>query len=57
MDEGVESRGGRVGSWYKREMPMSYMVAMENLTDPSHFAFAHHGVTPGAVISNHACLT
>lgn len=46
MDEGLEGRGASVGTWYAREMPMSFMVAMENLTDPSHFSFAHHGITP-----------
>jgi hypothetical protein len=47
----VESLGGRAGSWYAREMPMSFMVAMENLTDPSHVSFAHHGVLPSALSS------
>jgi phenylpropionate dioxygenase-like ring-hydroxylating dioxygenase large terminal subunit len=42
--------GDKAGAWYAREMPMSFMVAMENLTDPSHFSFAHHGVTPSAMI-------
>lgn len=47
-DEGVEARGGTATSWYTRVMPMSFMVAMENLIDPSHLSFAHHGTNPGA---------
>ena len=48
MDEEVEARGGLVTEWYGRKMPMSCMVVMENLTDTSHFSFAHHGVSKGA---------
>jgi phenylpropionate dioxygenase-like ring-hydroxylating dioxygenase large terminal subunit len=44
----VQSLGVRAGKWYAREMPMSFMVAMENLTDISHVSFAHHGITPSA---------
>jgi hypothetical protein len=43
----VESLGGIAGKWYAREMPMSFMIAMENLTDPSHLPFSHHGISPG----------
>ena len=42
-DKEVKERGGFGTEWYARKMPMSCMVLMENLTDPSHFSFAHHG--------------
>ena len=51
MDEEVEARGGLVTEWYTRKMPMSCMVVMENLTDTSHFSFAHHGVNKSGSLS------
>lgn len=35
---------------------MSFMVAMENLTDVSHFSFAHHGITPSTLPQFLECL-
>ncbi|GFR47365.1 hypothetical protein Agub_g9071, partial [Astrephomene gubernaculifera] len=32
--------------WFVREMPMSYEVLIENLLDPAHLPFSHHGQTP-----------
>jgi phenylpropionate dioxygenase-like ring-hydroxylating dioxygenase large terminal subunit len=29
---------------YVRDMPMSWEVLLENVTDPAHVAFSHHGV-------------
>lgn len=37
-----------LGPWFSREVPMSFEVLFENLTDPSHVSFAHHGITPCA---------
>eukprot|EP00611_Tribonema_gayanum_P013115 TRINITY_DN2389_c1_g1_i4.p1 TRINITY_DN2389_c1_g1~~TRINITY_DN2389_c1_g1_i4.p1 ORF type:complete len:577 (-),score=158.80 TRINITY_DN2389_c1_g1_i4:654-2156(-) len=32
------------GYWYVRDQPYSYDVLIENLGDPAHLPFAHHGV-------------
>lgn len=32
------------GDWYMRELPVSYKYLLENLLDPSHVHFAHHGI-------------
>ncbi|KAI8468797.1 MAG: hypothetical protein J3K34DRAFT_515066 [Monoraphidium minutum] len=38
--------GGRV-DWYRRVLPYSWDVAVENLTDPAHLPHSHHGTMPG----------
>eukprot|EP00878_Enallax_costatus_P015580 GHUV01016320.1.p1 GENE.GHUV01016320.1~~GHUV01016320.1.p1 ORF type:complete len:530 (+),score=157.13 GHUV01016320.1:235-1824(+) len=30
--------------WFQRDVPLSFDVIMENLTDPAHVAHSHHGV-------------
>jgi pheophorbide a oxygenase len=30
--------------WFQRDVPLSYDVIMENLTDPAHVPHSHHGV-------------
>lgn len=42
------SNGDHPGApiWYMREMPYSFEVLMENLTDPAHLPFSHHGLSP-----------
>ncbi|KAF6264884.1 hypothetical protein COO60DRAFT_1698021 [Scenedesmus sp. NREL 46B-D3] len=37
---------GGAGTWYRRELPYSWDVLVENLTDPSHLPFSHHNLTP-----------
>ncbi|KXZ47331.1 hypothetical protein GPECTOR_36g56 [Gonium pectorale] len=32
--------------WFVRELPYSYEVLVENLLDPAHLPFSHHGVVP-----------
>ncbi|KAG2490582.1 hypothetical protein HYH03_010976 [Edaphochlamys debaryana] len=32
-------------SWFVRDLPMRYDTCLENLMDPSHVPFAHHGVS------------
>ncbi|KAF6251152.1 hypothetical protein COO60DRAFT_1705010 [Scenedesmus sp. NREL 46B-D3] len=32
--------------WYRRELPYSWDILAENLTDPAHVMFAHHKLTP-----------
>jgi phenylpropionate dioxygenase-like ring-hydroxylating dioxygenase large terminal subunit len=34
----------QMGRGVVRDMPISYEHQMENLADPAHFNFAHHGV-------------
>lgn len=42
---GIEvAKRGLLGDWYMRELPISWEFLMENLLDPSHVNFAHHGV-------------
>lgn len=38
------AKHGLLGDWYMRELPISWEFLMENLLDPSHVNFAHHGV-------------
>lgn len=33
--------------WFQRDVPLSFDVIMENLTDPAHVAHSHHGVIVG----------
>ncbi|PNW70550.1 hypothetical protein CHLRE_17g724600v5 [Chlamydomonas reinhardtii] len=32
------------GNWYARDMPVRFDILAENLLDPAHLPFAHHGV-------------
>ncbi|KXZ51973.1 hypothetical protein GPECTOR_11g95 [Gonium pectorale] len=32
------------GNWFARDLPIRYDTLLENLVDPSHVPFAHHGV-------------
>lgn len=38
------ANSGRFGDWMMRDLPISWDFLMENLLDPSHVHFAHHGV-------------
>jgi phenylpropionate dioxygenase-like ring-hydroxylating dioxygenase large terminal subunit len=31
-------------SWFQREVPYSFHTLLENVTDPAHVSFSHHGV-------------
>ena len=31
-------------SWFMREVPYSWQMLAENVSDPSHVPFSHHGV-------------
>jgi phenylpropionate dioxygenase-like ring-hydroxylating dioxygenase large terminal subunit len=44
MDEQAAENATFASTWYTRKMPMSWEILMENLTDPSHFPFSHHGI-------------
>ena len=32
--------------WYMRDLPYSYDILIENLTDPAHLPFSHHKLAP-----------
>ncbi|EFJ50048.1 hypothetical protein VOLCADRAFT_89016 [Volvox carteri f. nagariensis] len=33
-------------AWYVRQVPYSYEICMENVLDPSHLPYSHHGHSP-----------
>lgn len=35
-----------VVNWYMRDLPYSYDILVENLTDPAHLPFSHHKLSP-----------
>ncbi|KAI8471131.1 MAG: hypothetical protein J3K34DRAFT_239010 [Monoraphidium minutum] len=37
---------GKEVSWYRRELPYSWDVLLENVTDPAHLPYSHHRLTP-----------
>eukprot|EP00887_Chlorella_sp_A99_P002979 scaffold24.g2979.t1 len=41
---GDEPHGALLGDWYMRDLPVSAEHLLENLVDPSHVHFAHHGL-------------
>ncbi|PSC75292.1 Pheophorbide a oxygenase [Micractinium conductrix] len=41
---GSEASGVLLGDWYQRDLPVSAPHLLENLLDPSHVHWAHHGV-------------
>ncbi|EFJ50047.1 hypothetical protein VOLCADRAFT_89014 [Volvox carteri f. nagariensis] len=41
-----DNPGGTNFSWFMRDLPYSYEILLENLTDPSHLPFSHHGHSP-----------
>lgn len=46
----VQAQGKRAApftpGWYFRDLPYSYDVLVENLLDPAHLPFSHHGLSP-----------
>ncbi|KAF6253987.1 hypothetical protein COO60DRAFT_1703552 [Scenedesmus sp. NREL 46B-D3] len=38
---------GNEPTWYRRVLPYSWDVLVENLSDPSHLPFSHHRLFPG----------
>eukprot|EP00879_Flechtneria_rotunda_P007034 GHRR01007384.1.p1 GENE.GHRR01007384.1~~GHRR01007384.1.p1 ORF type:complete len:451 (+),score=111.23 GHRR01007384.1:101-1453(+) len=38
--------GRNKGTWYRRELPYSWDILIENLSDPAHLPFSHHNLTP-----------
>ncbi|KAG2443553.1 hypothetical protein HXX76_001905 [Chlamydomonas incerta] len=40
------SKPPRRVDWFMRELPYSYEVLLENLLDPAHLPFSHHGLNP-----------
>ena len=52
--ERITSEGDRIG--YIRTLPYDYEILVENLLDPAHFPFSHHGANPYVKRSNAAAL-
>ena len=48
--ERIASEGDRIG--FIRTVPYDYEVLVENVLDPAHLPFSHHGVAPGLERSN-----
>ncbi|GLC51286.1 hypothetical protein PLESTB_000486100 [Pleodorina starrii] len=50
LSEDVRSRAQRSDTasvrWYMRDLPYSYELLVENVTDPAHVPYTHHGFTP-----------
>ena len=42
--KGTASEGVLLGDWMMRDLPISWEYLVENLLDPSHIHYAHHGV-------------
>lgn len=40
------NKPGGHDKWYRRELPYSFDMLIENLADPSHLPFSHHKLTP-----------
>ena len=52
--ERITSEGDRIG--YIRTLPYDYEILVENLLDPAHFPFSHHGAGSNVKRSNAAAL-
>jgi phenylpropionate dioxygenase-like ring-hydroxylating dioxygenase large terminal subunit len=45
LDQGWELKS----PWFQRDIPLSFDVLLENMTDPAHVPQSHHGVVVSGV--------
>ena len=53
--QGIPEDDKPTGPWYRRDLMMSWRVLVENVTDPSHVPFSHHGIQ-GELCSPHCSV-
>ena len=42
--------------WFQRDVPLSYDILLENMTDPAHVPQSHHGVVVSVLPHTQQCL-